>query len=387
MGIAFLLLLSGVAFALQPPTIYTGTAKLDGSIAASGTVKVEDSSGNVLRNATIDSSGSYWLTVNWDDANTVEDEGVVSGETITFYVNDVEASSRTVDQSGSYNNLNLSATTGEAAPTGDGGDGGAAPRPTVIRTSGKSTIEINTTTTRDLIRQFYYEGKDFAVAPGETLGALAALDIMPARSGLLEAIEKVGYGQIYQLEGDPTGIVADRVTEKYITAKKVVIARGDTDYPHHGVDPLAAVAYARALDVPILLTMPGELPTKVSDALESLNTESSVIIGGEAAVSTNVEDQLPSPTRIGGEDRYETSVKVAEALMEETSVDTVVVTNGKSPDHMAAMVAAKYGAPVIYVKGDEIPESVNAFLEENSFERTVLMGVPSGAESKLEELI
>jgi putative cell wall-binding protein len=221
----------------------------------------------------------------------------------------------------------------------------------------------------DIILQFRYTSKEFYAVSYELAGVLGALDSIPTTSDLADVIDKIVWKPVQTLDGDPYTITADQVLAKYPESEKVIIARGDL-----GADSLASVAYARALGVPILLVKPGEIPGVTSDALAKLNTKSTIVLGGPVAVSEEVKERLPRATRIWGENRHETAVKMAEALMAQQSVDTVIVTDGINPDIMAVMIAMKYGAPIIYTAGDEITPETESFLEQNKFKRVVIIG-------------
>jgi hypothetical protein len=45
---------------------------------------------------------------------------------------------------------------------------------------------------------------------------------------------------------------------------------------------------------------------------------------------------------------------------------------------ISVMIAVHYNAPVVYVRGNMIPDATRAFLEGHSFTRMVLVGVPEG---------
>jgi len=297
-----------------------------------------------------------------------------------------------VNTSGNYAWANLShfsvygiggqVTPAAAAPTG------GIYSPSVVKT-GLSKITISQASIRDLIYQFFYTVKQFFVVPKELAGALGALDYMPTIEDFKEIIDKITWKPVQELKGDIYEIASEKALEKYKKADVAVIARGDTEYPHKGVDSMAAVAYATARNAPILLVAPDELPEITKDTLTKLGVKEVVIVGGDKAVSEEVASQLPSPSRIWGSNRYSTAVKVAEALMDIQEVDTVVITDGIDPDVHAVMIATKYKAPVIYVAGDKLPEITKKFLEENkdSIKRVVTVGVSDKAAEEIESIV
>lgn len=95
----------------------------------------------------------------------------------------------------------------------------------------------------------------------------------------------------------------------------VFLAEGYT-----GADALAAGPYAAAVLVPMLLTSPTSLPTSTRDGLAAMRPKTIVVLGGTGAVSAGVASAAAaaaggaSVVRVGGTDRYETSVLIAKRL-------------------------------------------------------------------------
>lgn len=79
-------------------------------------------------------------------------------------------------------------------------------------------------------------------------------------------------------------------------------------------DPIAATNYAYEINAVILQTEKNELNPKVSEILSIIKPKNIIIIGGEEAVSLDIETELKSysehVTRIGGQNRAKTVEKV-----------------------------------------------------------------------------
>jgi hypothetical protein len=147
-----------------------------------------------------------------------------------------------------------------------------------------------------------------------------------------------------------------KVLAKYKKADIVVVAVREPP-----VDSLAAVAFAKSLGAPILLTERGELPELTLDALKKLNPARIIIVGGKVAISEEVEETLRSiaPTeRIWGPTRYETAVELAKKL----DPEVIIVTDGENPSPEVAIIAERYNAPILYVKKREVPEAVRKYI-------------------------
>ncbi|MBW3536807.1 MAG: cell wall-binding repeat-containing protein, partial [Actinobacteria bacterium] len=72
-------------------------------------------------------------------------------------------------------------------------------------------------------------------------------------------------------------------------------------------DALAAGGPAASTRRPILLVTRDSVPLPTRQALTEMGTSSTVVVGGTASVSDTTMNQLPSPRRVAGSDRYSTS--------------------------------------------------------------------------------
>ena len=161
-------------------------------------------------------------------------------------------------------------------------------------------------------------------------------------------------------EDDVYELAAESALQKYTFAETVVIARGDLE-----VDAIAAVAFAKKAGAPILLTEPDRLPESTEQALLRLTPARVIIVGGPVAVSPAVEERLrrfvPRVERIGGRDRYETSLKLILSSSALKGSEVLVVADGRNVSTDVALIAGSLGAPVLYVS-DHIPPETRSFL-------------------------
>ncbi|MFQ5816046.1 MAG: cell wall-binding repeat-containing protein [Candidatus Hydrothermarchaeaceae archaeon] len=165
---------------------------------------------------------------------------------------------------------------------------------------------------------------------------------------------------VEEIEGDVYEVAAERVSKNFSFENTIVIARGDLP-----VDSIAAAAYAKSQNLPVLLTRPEEVPGFVLNTIQRLRPKKIIILGGEVAVSAGVEEDLrgiADAERVWGETRYETAVEIARRAV---NLKTIVVTNGENPSMEAVIIGAEYRAPIIYVTPTGIPDSVKEFLTEN----------------------
>jgi putative cell wall-binding protein len=119
-------------------------------------------------------------------------------------------------------------------------------------------------------------------------------------------------------------------------------------------DALSAGPVAAGLGIPILLVEPERLPAATAQALDDLSAAQSWVLGGSAAISNAVVEQLPAPQRLAGADRFATSVAVARFGLERGlgDGDVYVATGGAFPDGLTAgPVAAATGGVLLLVDG------------------------------------
>ncbi|MDU1832122.1 MAG: cell wall-binding repeat-containing protein [Finegoldia sp.] len=141
--------------------------------------------------------------------------------------------------------------------------------------------------------------------------------------------------------------------------QNVVIASGE-----NFADSISSTSLAKKKNAPVLLVKKNEVPKSIKEYLNSFRKKGLLgditIVGGENSVSKIVENELSKlakVTRIAGDDRYQTSVKVAKHVGV-NSERTIVASGEKFVDVLAASpVAQKYNAPIVLVKKMDVPRN------------------------------
>lgn len=153
------------------------------------------------------------------------------------------------------------------------------------------------------------------------------------------------------------------------------VARAD-DFP----DALAAGPVAGLGGRPILLSRTTELPAATAAELVRLRPGRIAVLGGPAAISDAVVEQLQaltvgSVTRMAGADRYATAAAIALDRFD-GPIDTVFVATGTVfADALAGgPAAALHEAPVLLVDPDAIPEDTARALTALDPRRIVVFG-------------
>ncbi|QBI19237.1 hypothetical protein ER308_06570 [Egibacter rhizosphaerae] len=136
-------------------------------------------------------------------------------------------------------------------------------------------------------------------------------------------------------------------------------------------DGLAGSAYGARHGCPVLLTDSDELSPEVREALEELGISRTIVLGGPSAVSDAVMNDLPSPTRVAGQDRAGTARAVAEELWGLQHAGDrgggVLVAGGYAPNAWkdaltSASVAAARDLPVVLSRPDRLPAATETYL-------------------------
>jgi putative cell wall-binding protein/peptidoglycan/xylan/chitin deacetylase (PgdA/CDA1 family) len=203
--------------------------------------------------------------------------------------------------------------------------------------------------------------------PAETLEAI--VDLAPSEifvvGGTAVISESVvsklsGYGSVTRLAGvDRYGTAAAVSVSEFVDGASTVFVATGLSY----FDALVAGSAAVEAGAPLLLTHPGVLPGATARELERLAPSRVVIVGGTAAVSGEVEDQivelLPgvSIERLAGSNKYSTSVAAAEAADLDGPRRIFIATDGAFPDGLAAVAAAN-GSPLLLVSYNDIHPTV-----------------------------
>ncbi|WP_370324490.1 cell wall-binding repeat-containing protein [Euzebya sp.] len=210
------------------------------------------------------------------------------------------------------------------------------------------------------------------------------------------------------LAGLPDGVEVTRVAgpDRHATAAAAaraiglrdgtaVIASGETF-----ADVLTASTLAARTGAPILLTGRDELPAPTAAALADLGVTRAVVVGGPAAVSDGVLEELTAggfaPERVAGPTRYGTAAAVAAQLVADgaSSATTWIATGADWPDALAAGAAVAAAGDVLLLTDPEAPaarspEVVAALAEGGSpvARLRVLGGTAAVAETAVAALV
>ncbi len=129
-------------------------------------------------------------------------------------------------------------------------------------------------------------------------------------------------------------------------------------------DALSAGQLAAALNAPLILS-DENMDSSVKEEIANLKPKNMYIVGGETALSSNIEESVKSAVndinieRLKGNNRYETSVKVMEKTKEFVDAEYLLIASGKNfPDALSATsFMADHKALMVLSDGNSYPKS------------------------------
>lgn len=177
-------------------------------------------------------------------------------------------------------------------------------------------------------------------------------------------------------------------SDRYDTAAKLSSSNftsSDTVVIVNGLaiaDGLAVTPLATYLKAPILLVENDSIPNETINEIKRLGVKRIVIAGGEGVVSKKVQSKLSqlgisSVERLGGSDRYETSLIIAKYIDANCyDVENIVLTNGYAEaDAMSiASISGRDKMPIILCDINMINSSSYNWLKAENIRNAYIIG-------------
>jgi len=172
------------------------------------------------------------------------------------------------------------------------------------------------------------------------------------------------------------------------TMRVAVLASG-ANFP----DALSAAALAGSSLAPILTTDPNTLSEQALIQLKRLNVAKVYIMGGEAAVSANVEQTLVAQgyqtQRVSGADRVETAIRALEAASSDgANSDTVIVATGYNFADSLSISPFSYmtRSPILLTQANGMlsDATVAAIRAHAHIRKAVIVGGPAAVSNAVE---
>jgi putative cell wall-binding protein len=204
-------------------------------------------------------------------------------------------------------------------------------------------------------------GATRAFVVGGTQAVSGGVEDQLAAMGL--DVARIGGANRYET----AALIAERIEDEVGTPEATFIARGDLF-----ADALTVSPVAYAINAPILLVGPNDLPEATVGVLEDMAPSSVVIAGGPAAISPSVQVQIAGAVdlvdRVQGDDRYATSAAFSRYAADAgwAAFSSVGVATGESfPDALSGGCAVgSMGGVLMLTPSASLDSEVRAALTD-----------------------
>lgn len=201
----------------------------------------------------------------------------------------------------------------------------------------------------------------------------------------ITTIVVAGYSNVGEISGSNRYNTAIEISKHFSYVDTVIIALGN-DFP----DALSAGPLSYSLNAPILLAQTNRVSQSTLDEISRLGATNAIILGGPAAITEDVVNQIKGAgitniKRIYGTNRYWTAVAVGEYLYEQQLGSTgskreyAILASGTSfPDALAAASLASIdGRPILLTSATKLHPETKRFLQEEGVKYVSVIGGPS----------
>lgn len=160
------------------------------------------------------------------------------------------------------------------------------------------------------------------------------------------------------------------IIKEFKDADTCIIASGE-----NFADSLSIGAYATKNGYPIVLVQKNKINDVTKQVLKDSKIKKCYIVGGENSVSKSLEKELPQVIeRIAGNDRYETSLKIADKFYKDAQ-GAYLASGEVFADSLAINpIAAKFDVPLILTPKDKLPQKTFEYLEKSKIIQVAIIG-------------
>ncbi|MGB3595330.1 MAG: cell wall-binding repeat-containing protein, partial [Ornithinimicrobium sp.] len=226
--------------------------------------------------------------------------------------------------------------------------------------------------------------------PEETVAALEEIEpsqivILGGTKAVTPTVETAleDYGDVERLGGANRYETSQLIAELYPQdVSTVYVASGaEANFP----DAMSGGALAGSQDAPVVLVRPDRVDDFTQGALDYLNADEIIVLGGPVAVSEKVYDEIGADDRLSGDNRFETSVAISEEF--DADVDATLVASGRSwPDALAGASLSGYlGQPLTLSDTSDVPDVVMDELDRLSPDEVTILGGPNALTQDVED--
>lgn len=225
-----------------------------------------------------------------------------------------------------------------------------------------------------------------AARPSERQAATASVPSLEPAGRRVGTVDVVRYAGSTRVDTARKLATTAAINTPAFDGSTVVIGRQD-DY----ADNLAGSYLAGLFDAPILLTATDELSAATASAVDEIDPDRVIVLGGVNAVADSVlgelDDEERQVERVAGATRFDTAAEVSRFRDEQPEL--ALVASGEAfPDALAAgAIAAAEGAPLLLVGQDLLPAATGEALESLDVDEVVIAGGPAAVSEGVEQRI
>lgn len=160
------------------------------------------------------------------------------------------------------------------------------------------------------------------------------------------------------------------IIKEFKDADTCIIASGE-----NFADSLSIGAFATKNGYPIVLVQKDKINDVTKQALKNTKIKKCYIVGGENSVSKSLEKELPKVIeRIAGNDRYETSLKIADKFYKNAQ-GAYLASGEVFADSLAINpIAARFDVPLILTPKDKLPQKTQEYLDNSKIVQIAIIG-------------
>lgn len=160
------------------------------------------------------------------------------------------------------------------------------------------------------------------------------------------------------------------IIKEFKDADTCIIASGE-----NFADSLSIGAFATKNGYPIVLVQKDKINDVTKQALKNTKIKKYYIVGGENSVSKSLEKELPQVIeRIAGNDRYETSLKIADKFYKNAQ-GAYLASGEVFADSLAINpIAARFDVPLILTPKDKLPQKTLEYLDNSKIVQIAIIG-------------
>ena len=153
-------------------------------------------------------------------------------------------------------------------------------------------------------------------------------------------------------------------------------------------DTISASPLAKTERAAILYASKDEISKDTLNEIKSLKAKNVIIIGGENSIKVEVSDKLKnnkySVTRIAGKDRYKTSLKIAEKVINKSNSNKLQIASGENfADALAITnLSNRDNTPILLVAKDTIDSEIIKLLSKLNLEKINVAGGENSISNK-----